>query len=140
MTEEHQPMEQLLRQIQPSAPNTELRERIAADLKLDSQWLPAASRRLPRWTSALAWASMGAAAAIMIMSVISGPRQHLTTPDQSRLQASSQSQSTENPKPSTQPQVQIWSVERHAWIDQDGAEVIWEIPHQERVLLPVQFQ
>jgi anti-sigma-K factor RskA len=70
MNDESDSLERLLRGLNPTAPNPELRERVAADLRLDETWLPRQVRRAPRWVVAAGWAGMGAAAAVAVMGLM----------------------------------------------------------------------
>jgi anti-sigma-K factor RskA len=70
MNDETDSLERLLRGMTPAAPNPELRERVAADLRLDETWLPRQVRHAPRWVVAAGWAGMGAAAAVAVMGMM----------------------------------------------------------------------
>ena len=58
MSENFDRVEMLLRGLKPVAPNPEIQERVAADLKLDEAWLPRQVRRAPRgrgWARRRRW-------------------------------------------------------------------------------------
>jgi hypothetical protein len=135
MSKEHTEMEDWLRALHPAAPDRALKERVRADLSLDTSWAAHPARRMPRWLAAAGWAGLGAAAAVMAMALITPSGQRGGSPLASGARA------LDTGKAAPAHPVQIWSVERHAWIDpQDGAEVIVEIPREPRVTLPVNFQ
>jgi hypothetical protein len=142
MSENFDRMEMLLRGLKPVAPNPEIQERVAADLKLDEAWLPRQVRRAPRWLVATGWAGLGAAAAVVALAFLTnesgssggavGGANIVQTLEKERAVSNQQ----------TLP-VRVWSVERRAWIDpEDGAEIMVEIPRPEasQVVLPVNFQ
>ena len=142
MSENFDQMEMLLRGLKPTAPNPDVQERVAADLKLDEAWLPRQVRRAPRWMVATGWAGLGAAAAVVALAF-------LTSEPGSRGGAGAEPgivQTLEKPRAAQNQQtlpVRVWSVERRAWIDPaDGAEIMVEIPKaaEGKVVLPVNFQ
>lgn len=71
-------LENLLRGISPAAASAALTRRVDEELKLDMSWLSTSSRkqpqRTPRWLTSVGWATMGAAAAIAIMSYLPQPQ------------------------------------------------------------------
>lgn len=143
MSENFDRMEMLLRGLKPVAPNPEVQERVAADLKLDEAWLPQQVRRAPRWLVATGWASLGAAAAVLALAF-------LTHESDSKggvgAEAGNIVQTLEKPRAASNQAtlpVRVWSVERRAWIDPaDGAEIMVEIPKTDegKRVLPVNFQ
>jgi len=69
-------VEHLLRSLRPAAPSAELTQRVERDLKLAALFreaAPASVAAKPRrtlWQSHLTWAAIGAAAAVLVMSVM----------------------------------------------------------------------
>lgn len=154
-------LENLLQSLSPAAPSTALRERVGQELQLDTLWMRAATpvrRKLPRWVPAVSWGALGAAAAVLIMSVL---------PDGPAPSGQAPPLAAANPHPAVLPMttirelvdaedqgiqynslshlpeqhLKLVSVERHAWIDpRDGAEITVEEPHEDSVILPVSFQ
>jgi anti-sigma-K factor RskA len=143
MSENFDRMEMLLRGLKPVAPNPEVQERVAADLKLDEAWLPRQVRRAPRWMVASGWASLGAAAAVVALAFLT---QDSEPKGKGGAEASNLVQTLETPRAVSNPAalpVRVWSVERRAWIDPaDGAEIMVEIPKTDagKTVLPVNFQ
>jgi hypothetical protein len=143
MSEHPHDVEALLRGLNPAAPNPELQERVAADLTLDEAWLPRQVRRAPRWLVATGWAGLGAAAAVVAVSLLSpGP----SVRPGMEVAAEGKAVMEGGALPASQGRraatgVKVWSVERRAWIDpEDGAEITVEIPKEEKVVLPVNYQ
>lgn len=161
-------VEHLLRSLRPAAPSAELTQRVERDLKLAALFreaAPASVAAKPRrtlWQSHLTWAAIGAAAAVLVMSVMPA-----RTGLQTGSELASQSQTAEAPltdrllpvsstrewvdledggisfatPDSPQRQMRVHSLERHQWIDpRDGAEYTVEVPTVESVVLPVKYQ
>jgi hypothetical protein len=161
-------VEHLLRSLRPAAPSAELTQRVERDLKLAALFrdaAPASVAAKPKrtvWDSHMVWAAIGAAAAVLVMSVMPA-RPGLPTGSE----LTNQSQTTEAPltdrilpvsssrewvdvedggisfatPDSPQRQMRVHSLERHQWIDpRDGAEYTVEVPKVESVVLPVKYQ
>jgi hypothetical protein len=143
MSENFDRMEMLLRGLKPVAPNPEVQERVAADLKLDEAWLPQQVRRAPRWLVATGWASLGAAAAVLALAFLT---HEADSKGGVGAEAGNIVQTLEKPRAASNQAtlpVRVWSVERRAWIDPaDGAEIMVEIPKTDegKRVLPVNFQ
>jgi len=158
-------VEHLLRSLRPSPPSAELTQRVERDLKLaalfrDAPPVITKPKRTP-WQLPLMWATLGAAAAVLVMSAmparndlsngtalatLSHPNEALTD----RILPVSSSRewvdvedggiSFATPD-SPQRQMRVHSLERHQWIDpRDGAEYTVEVPTVESVVLPVKYQ
>jgi hypothetical protein len=157
MTEPDPNFENFLQSLAAAPPSEKLRSRVAHELDLDSQWLPAPRRRLaPRWLAAPAWGALGAAAAVALMTAFdtnrAEPNAALTrsTPVSSvmpvtviRELVDAQDEGIRYNSQSRLPEqhVNYVTVERRAWIDpRDGAEITIEVPREEKVVLPVSFQ
>lgn len=141
MSENFDHMEMLLRRLRPGMPNPELRERIAADLKLDEAWLPRQVRRAPRWLVATGWAGLGAAAAVVALAFLTGGA--VERADGGGAGVAQSVEATRVQGQGVVQPVRVWSVGRRAWIDPtDGAEIMVEIPKADggQVVLPVNFQ
>mgnify|MGYP006969394662 CR=1 FL=1 len=138
MSENQDQLEMLLRGLRPVAPNPEVQERVAADLKLDEAWLPRQVRRAPRWLVATGWAGLGAAAAVVALSFLTADGVRQSPARDAALATSPSKPGMEQ----TALPVRVWSVERRAWIDPaDGAEIMVEFPTAEsKAVLPVNFQ
>jgi hypothetical protein len=162
-------IEHLLRTLRPAAPSSELTARVERDLALAelfrnaapaAQAPPAPVKKRATWMSAIAWAGLGAAAAILVMSFLPG---RVAAPARGDALASSlqstaatgilpvsssrewvavedQGISFETPD-NPQRQMRVRSLERRQWIDpRDGAEYTVEVPQVDSVVLPVRFQ
>ncbi len=156
-------IEHLLRALKPAAPSAELTERVQRDLALaelfrETEPVKAVPPQRPRtWTTAVLWAGLGAAAAVLVMSAL--PVHPTARPPQHEL-ASTASSTSILPVNSTREwvdvedegitftspdnperRVRVRSLERRQWIDpRDGAEYTVEVPQVESVTLPVKFQ
>lgn len=166
-------IEHLLRTMRPTAPTAELTARVERDMALAELFrdaepaAPAAvAHRVTKngtWSSAFLWATLGAAAAVLVMmalpggsvtpprgdSIVSSVLPSATASSNGVLPVSSSREwvavedqgisfaTPDNP----QRQMRVRSMERHQWIDpRDGAEYIVEVPQVESVALPVKFQ
>lgn len=157
-------LENLLTSLAPARPSAALAQRVDHELEQDMRWaLQPAARRSPRWLQPVMWTSLGAAAAVLIMSfastnvapTMSGPAFATTT----ELPASSspamfpvstireivdtQNEGIRYNETSRLPEqhMKIVSMERRAWIDpRDGAHITVEVPSEDSVILPVSFQ
>lgn len=150
--------ERTLQSLQPSLPSDRLESRIAADLDLDRQWMrPKEGHRPARWLSATGWASVGAAAAVVLMflasdegapdskTAVSGeskPAPRILPVATIREWVDAEDQGIQwNDQQGPERRVRLTTMERHAWIDpRDGAEMVVQQPRQETLLLPVNFQ
>ncbi|HYF36270.1 MAG TPA: hypothetical protein VD994_13330 [Prosthecobacter sp.] len=151
--------ENLLKGLPPAQPSALLTARVEQELELDAQWLSAAPRRrvTPRWFAPVGWSALGAAAAVAVMSLLAQPAAPSSPAAVATVSASpsvmpvstirelvdAQDQGIRYNAKSHLPEqhVKYVTVERHAWIDpRDGAEITVEVPHEDRVILPVSFQ
>jgi len=154
-------IEKLLRSMTPASPSAGLAQRVERDMELaelfrrGTESSPAASRRFSGWTGRVAWCGLGAAAALMISSVLQRPDTvspvvaSITTPS---LNAPVVTSSREwvsmddggivySEAGDPEHLVSVTSVERHQWVDpKDGAEYVIELPRQEAMYLPVSIQ
>jgi len=150
------PLENVLSGLSPAAPSPSLSHHVDEELKLDMTWLSAAPRTRPssQWRHSLTWAALGAAAAVAVMSIFSGPPQDASAAGQisaspSVLPVSTirewdaiQDDGIHYSKESLPEQhVRVIARERQTWIDpRDGAEMTVEYPREQRFVLPVSFQ
>jgi len=149
-------IESLLQSLPPAAPSAALARRVDSELEQDMQWARQPQRRPVRWLAPVMWSSLGAAAAVLVMSVapqavpaahnrlaqavdmpallpVTTIREVVDTQDQG-IRYNSQSLLPEQ-------HVLLVSLERHAWTDpRDGAQITVEVPREESVVLPVAFQ
>lgn len=157
-------LENLLTSLAPARPSAALAQRVDRELEQDMRWaLQPAPRRAPRWLQPVAWTALGAAAAVMVMSLTStniasnpGTAAFATT---TNLPVSSspallpvstireivdtQNEGIRYNETSRLPEqhMKIVSMERRAWIDpRDGAHITVEMPSEDSVILPVSFQ
>lgn len=154
-------LEQMLAGLAPMPASSRLENRVERDLMIDSGLrvidggAPARSTQKTRWWQPVAWAALGAAAAIAITGL--GPDIGDTTrPGIAGTDTSAQSlpiNSTRewlnaddqgvqfNSEKLPERHVRLVSLERHEWVDpRDGAQIAIEIPHEDTVVLPVEFQ
>lgn len=150
-------LENLLSSLAPTRPSAALEQRVNRELEQDLRWALRPERRSPRWLSPMLWTSLGAAAAVVIMSLMQ------VAPEPAGLASVSSDASTPSVLPvstirevvDTQDQgirynetsrlpeqhMKIVSLERRAWIDpRDGAHITVEVPREDSVVLPVSFQ
>lgn len=149
-------LESLLTGLTPRAPSVEMRQRVAAEMELDRQWMRAPVRHRATWRMPAFWASVGAAAAVLVMTVmqpaatsspvsiarVSAP-QSVMPVSTIREMVDAQDEGIQYNQESQLPEqhVKLVSVERHAWIDpRDGAHITVEMPREDSVILPVSFQ
>ncbi|OYW73234.1 MAG: hypothetical protein B7Z37_22310 [Verrucomicrobia bacterium 12-59-8] len=150
-------LENMLRGIAPAAASPALVQRVDDELKLDMSWLSTSRRKpqhLPRWLMSAGWASMGAAAAIAVMSYL---------PQQPGTQAIAAT-STTAPVVITGSTIREWddeqdngihhgrnrmdeklalvvSSELGTWVDpRYGSQLTMEIPSRQNLLLPVSYK
>ncbi len=159
-------LETLLRSMTPAAPSRELAGRVQHDMELMAAFRDAAAaspvaaaRQHPaRWLANVVWAGLGAAAAVVAMTFA----QHSVTASNTPVVAAAAvgAASAVMPVSSTREwvdvedmgisfatpgsparQMKVLSMERHQWIDpRDGAEYTVEMPQEESVTLPIQYQ
>lgn len=163
-------LETLLRSLTPGAPSRELAARVQHDMELMAAFRDAAPagtaaetgrRQAPHWLASVVWAGLGAAAAVVVMTF----SQHSVTASNTPSLAVSASPAVGAagavvPVSSTREwvdvedlgisfatpgsparQMKVVSMERHQWIDpRDGAEYTVEVPQEESVTVPIQYQ
>jgi len=64
-------LENLLSGLQPRSPSAALSRQVEHELELDRQWMRTPSRRRQAWVTPVFWSSLGAAAAVAVMGVMS---------------------------------------------------------------------
>jgi len=152
---EHE-LESLLTSLTPARPSAALAQRVDRELEQDMRWALRTTSRSPRWLSPVMWTSLGAAAAVAIMSLAqtnvvstSGPAFALAKSTSImpvstiREVVDTQDEGIRYNETSRLPEqhMKIVSLERHAWIDpRDGAHITVEMPREDSVVLPVSFQ
>jgi anti-sigma-K factor RskA len=147
-------LETLLQSLAPARPSPGLAERVDRELALDMSWAQTPLRRAPRWWSPVMWSSVGAAAAVALMSLLpSGETPVLVAQPSAgtavmpvttlREVVEAQDEGIRYNELSNLPEqhLKLVSLERHAWIDpRDGAHITVEMPREDSVVLPVAFQ
>jgi len=154
-------IENLLRSMKPASPSADLAHRVERDMQLaelfqqGSGTASAAASRAASWSSRVAWCGLGAAAAVLLMSVLQRPETvapvvaSITTPALSAPVVTSSREWVSMDdggivySEAGEPEhlVSVTSVERHQWVDpKDGAEYVIELPRQEAMYLPVSIQ
>lgn len=158
-------IETLMRSLQPRAASPQLESRVERELVLGTRLRVidgnAAAKRTPvRWWQPVAWAGLGAAAAVLVMSLTpaaptggSANQIAATQPvDVSRSQPIPVNSTREwldaadqgvqfNDQKLPERHLRVVSLERHEWVDpRDGARIAVELPHEDTVVLPVSFQ
>ncbi|MFM2177347.1 MAG: hypothetical protein RL015_1445 [Verrucomicrobiota bacterium] len=145
-------LETLLQSLTPACPSAALAKRVDDELKSDLSWARTSRGRVPTWLSPVLWASMGAAAAVLVMSGLHEPES--MPPQVSQMTSimpvstirevmNAENQGIQYNATSRLPEqhMKIVSMERHAWIDpRDGAQITVEMPREDSVVLPVSFQ
>lgn len=148
-------IESLLQSLSPAKPSAALTKSVDQELTQDLSWarIPKRTPNL-KWFAPVMWTSLGAAAAVMVMSTMADSATHTDSSTSSRapslLPVSSirevmeaQDEGIQYNDVSRLPEqhVRLVSMERRAWIDpRDGAKIIVEMPHEESLVLPVSFQ
>lgn len=143
-------LESLLSGLAPRAPSQALSERIAHDLDLDRQWLHG-HRRPRRWLTSLAWATVGAAAALAVSAVLAPPAGPATAAAKPALlpagtirevvHTEDEGIAFNEAEQTHEQRLRLYSVERQNWIDpRDGARITVERPREEHLVLPVSYQ
>lgn len=150
------PIENVLRDITPAAISPDLAHQVDEELKLDMSWLrnAAPAHQRTRWLLPVGWASLGAAAAVTVMSLFS-----LHPPAEESAAALAATPAVlpvstirewEEVKDDgihyskellPEQHVQLIARDRQTWIDpRDGAQMTIVTPRVEKVVLPVSFQ
>jgi len=149
-------LETLLAGLQPRGPSSALNQRVEHELELDRHWMHAPLPRRQRLWTPVFWSSLGAAAAVLVMSLLpANPTVGTSTeiasiPSPTVLPVSTirevvdaQNEGIQYNADSRLPEqhVKLMTLERHAWIDpRDGAHITLEMPREDSVILPVNFQ
>lgn len=145
-------IESLLTSLSPVRPSAALVERVDRELEQDLSWARAPKRKSPTWWTPVMWSSLGAAAAVLVMSALPGEQASTSSLAQNssvmpvstiREVVDAQDQGIQYNDISRLPEqhVKLVSLERHAWIDpRDGAHITVELPREDSVVLPVSFQ
>ncbi|MDZ4404082.1 hypothetical protein [Prosthecobacter sp.] len=145
-------LESLLRGLAPAAASPALTHRVDEELKLDMSWLGTSRkpRPLPRWLTPATWASLGAAAAVAVMSYLPQPTPNsalATTPAVLPVSTIREWEDVQNDgihysaERLPEQHMTVISRERQTWIDpRDGAQMTVEYPRQQKLVLPVSFQ
>jgi hypothetical protein len=155
-------LENLLRSLAPAAVSPELRIRVEEELRLDMSWLSQTAQkpRAVRWLAPVAYAAMGAAAAMVAMSAFTSTITPTGSSSQATVAASTAAKSGVMPVSTIsewddvqvegirytadrlpEKHVRVRGTERHLYIDpRDGAEIIVEYPREQSLVLPVSFQ
>lgn len=145
-------IESLLTSLSPARPSAALVERVDRELEQDLSWARAPKRKSPTWWTPVMWSSLGAAAAVLVMSALPGEEVSTSSLAQNssvmpvstiREVVDAQDQGIQYNDISRLPEqhVKLVSLERHAWIDpRDGAHITVELPREDSVVLPVSFQ
>ncbi len=148
-------LESLLKGLRPHAASPTLEHRVERDLVLgaglrviDGGGTRETSKPAARWWQPVAWAGLGAAAAVFVMTlsqpaVSPNVQQIASVPVNSIrevIDAADQGVSF-NSNQLPERHVKLVSMERHQWIDpRDGAQMSVEIPREDTLVLPVSFQ
>ena len=154
-------LEQILAGLAPMPPSARLESRVERDLMIDSGLrvidggAPAKITRKTSWWQPVAWAALGAAAAIAVTGLgpsIGDPNRPGIASTGASAQALPINSTREwlnaddqgvqfNSEKLPERHVRLVSMERHEWVDpRDGAQIAVEIPHEDTVVLPVEFQ
>jgi hypothetical protein len=161
-------LEHELRTLTPAAPGPKLEKEIANELKNATLRLPASAGVLPAvvsqaqlWWQRLTWAAVGAAAAVAVTLTLSarGPGElasssqaptvaareeepHLFRPlhSQREVVASEDGGVIYDSQAAPTQVVRYSSVERHSWENAAGAVVEVEVPREDVLFVPVNYQ
>jgi hypothetical protein len=150
-------LENLLASLAPARPSAALEHRVNRELEQDLRWALRPERHSPRWLPPMLWTTLGAAAAVVVMSltqVVQEPVGLASVPSTSAVPSvlpvstirevvDTQDQGIRYNETSRLPEqhMKIVSLERRAWIDpRDGAHITVEVPREDSVVLPVSFQ
>ncbi len=153
-------LENFLTSLAPARPCALLTQRVDRELEQDLRWALRSQRRRPSWLSPMLWTSLGAAAAVVLMSLASnddvsgsGDRvvARVSTPSapsvlpvstiREVVQAQDEGIRYNSSSRLPEQHMKIVSLERRAWIDpRDGAHITIEVPREDSVVMPVSFQ
>lgn len=148
-------LETLLSGLQPHGPSAALSRGVEKELEQDRQWMLAPTSKRQSGLTPVFWGALGAAAAVLVMSVMPGTEATsapsvVSVSSPSVLPVSTirevvgaQNEGIQYNAESQLPEqhVKLVSMERHAWIDpRDGAHITLEMPREDSVVLPVSFQ
>lgn len=157
---EHE-LENLLSGLAPRGPSAAMTRQVEHELELDRQWMRDPARRRQAWMAPVFWTSVGAAAAVAFMGLLSTPAASsgvnlaaVSVPAAAAAPAvlpvstirevvGAQNEGIQYNADSRMPEqhLKLMSMERHAWIDpRDGAHITVERPREDSVVLPVSFQ
>ncbi len=117
MSENPHHLESLLAGLRPAAPDPELQERVKADLRLDDAWLPRQMRRAPRWLAATGWAGLGAAAALVALSLVPPGNRATPANTPSIAQSTPSLESMPDLISPSLPAGLVWSWEKQEWVN-----------------------
>lgn len=148
--------EKLLRAIKPAEPGAAFEKRIAFELSANEPGVqnPTAEGWLSWLISRLGWAALGAATALIISAALrtetTAPQPLGTTSTPTSIPTYIQRSAeilnaddegiTLDGEQGMARQVRLTSIERSAWVDATGAEMLVEVPREELVLIPVSYQ
>lgn len=151
---EHE-MEHLLRSLRPAGPPPALEARVEREISVGRSLRViegAPTARMRAWLP-VAWASLGAAAAVMVLGVLeSQPRggsqpagvvaEHAAPASAVRDPIFVDDQGVRfNEDKLPERHLKFVSLERREWVDpRDGARISVEVPREETVVMPVEFQ
>lgn len=148
-------IECLLKSLSPAKPSAALTRSVDSELEQDLSWVRT-PKRAPNlnWFAPVMWTSLGAAAAVMVMSTMPVSSVNTASLALSRVPSvmpvstirevmEAQNEGIQYNDVSRLPEqhLRLVSMERHAWIDpRDGAQITVEVPREDSVVLPVSFQ
>jgi hypothetical protein len=150
-----QDIESLLKSLTPAKASAALTQSVDRELEQDLSWARTPKRGPSlAWFGPVMWTSIGAAAAVFVMSAFPTSSVSTTGPALSQAPAvlpmstirevmAAQDEGIRYNDVSRLPEqhVRLVSMERHAWIDpRDGAQITVEMPREDSVVLPVSFQ
>ncbi len=145
-------LESLLRGLAPAPASPALAQRVDEELQLDMAWLGESRRprHIPNWLTSATWAALGAAAAVAVMSYLpetTSTSALAATPTVLPVSTIREWEDVQNEgihysaQRLPEQHVTLFSRERQTWIDpRDGAEMVVEYPHEQKLVLPVSFQ
>ncbi|GEM_PF-531735 len=161
-------VEALISDLRPAAVSRSLQDKVAADLEMDAQWMKPSTAPISRaksklWWQPMTWSAIGAAAAVVAMLVMPArqvPQAESTAQstkasapaalDAKRMMSVSTTRevlSAEdqgiryNARNQPEQHLKVHGVERRIWIDpRDGSQYLIEIPIEDRMVLPADFQ
>jgi hypothetical protein len=153
-------IENILMSLAPARPRAVLTQRIDQELEQDMRWAIRPNRHVSSWFSPMLWTALGAAAAVIFMSLapsdglslqrdrfaatVSTPLSPSVLPVSTiREVVQAQDEGIRYNSSSQLPEqhMKIVTMERRAWIDpRDGAHITIEVPREDNVIMPVSFQ